>query len=299
VSEEEDSSPPPPAPVEEEVDAAPPPPAPLHYQSGDAYTHAHTTPPPPGTQPPQPTAAQLPSAVKQGWIHSKEPSGKKLWFRRWGVVSHGQLEMFEDQSARNLMLSVPLKECRVEKMKVRDGHLQKDCDYDYAIRLVLGKRGGIMAKNNMRFLAGETEVARSEWGGALMSCRLGKLEVYPTTYETPAAASAAAAVAKGLMHSAGKALVDGMMMETSDLMSQTNPGAPTIPMGDHTDYLGMGGGGSNEAPPPPPPPFFLPPTNVQTQSAGAPPIPPPPPPNMPNYSTQPMSPWAAAVSSEF
>ena len=40
-----------------------------------------------------------------------------------------------------------------------------DCDFEYAIRLVLSK--GRMGKN-VRILAGETDVARSEWGTALM-----------------------------------------------------------------------------------------------------------------------------------
>ena len=40
-------------------------------------------------------------------------------------MSPGQLQLFEDQSARNLIVSVPLKECRVEKTKINDGHKQK------------------------------------------------------------------------------------------------------------------------------------------------------------------------------
>ena len=48
-----------------------------------------------------------------------------------------------------IQVSAALKECRIEKMRVRDGHLQRDCDFDFGIRLVLGK--GLLGKN-MRLL---------------------------------------------------------------------------------------------------------------------------------------------------
>ena len=38
-----------------------------------------------------------------------------------------------------LLTTVPLNQCRVEKMRVRDGRVQEGCDFEFGIRIVLSK----------------------------------------------------------------------------------------------------------------------------------------------------------------
>jgi len=272
---------------EEEEGGAPPPPAlpPKGLGVSEDEFVCDIVPPPPAVA----TAAVGGATVgatdgaragKQGWIYSKEPKGKKVWHKRWAVISPGQLALYEDEAAAIKVMEVSLKECRVEKMRARDGHVQKDCDFEYAIRLVLEKKGFL--SSNTRVFAATSEEERGAWGAALMSCREGKLEVYPVAYATPAAAAAAAAAAKGMMQSAGQAWVDGMLLESDTLLSHAAPGAPPLPLQTETlpyQYTGEAptvskgalskGAEAAAGAGAPPPQHHVPLTNV----------PPPPPPN--------------------
>ncbi|EKX43973.1 hypothetical protein GUITHDRAFT_110081 [Guillardia theta CCMP2712] len=119
----------------------------------------------------------LPPPVRQGWLYSREPALLALWHKRWCVVRQGQLDLYEDDSMQKLVMTVPLSQCRIEKTRVMDGRLQQGCDFEYGIRVVLGK--GILMELGAqeRLLAAGSEEEREGWGAALMSCRQGALEV--------------------------------------------------------------------------------------------------------------------------
>ena len=69
---------------------------------------------------------------------------------------------------------LPMQECRVEKMVVRDGRLQSGCDFECGIRVVLGKGLGF---GKEKLLAAASPEEQNAWGGALMECRKGVLQV--------------------------------------------------------------------------------------------------------------------------
>eukprot|EP00960_Hanusia_phi_P065379 766077-Hanusia_phi.AAC.1 len=88
---------------------------------------------------PKDIQSAAPKAYYQGWLYSREPALLALWHKRWCVVRQGQLDLYEDDSMQKLVMSVPLSQCRIEKTRVLDGRLQQGCDFEYGIRVVLGK----------------------------------------------------------------------------------------------------------------------------------------------------------------
>jgi hypothetical protein len=64
--------------------------------------------------------------VYQGWLWCREPGMRKYWYNRWGVVRQGRFDIYEDPGAdeRKPLHTIPLNECRIERMAVKDGHLQ-------------------------------------------------------------------------------------------------------------------------------------------------------------------------------
>jgi len=125
-----------------------------------------------------PTAEELAlragPVVYQGWIHSREPTLRALWHRRWAVARQGRLDLYENETMAKIVSTVPLQQCRVEKLVVRDSRLQDGCDFEHGIRVVLGKGLGF---GKEKLLATTSEGEQNGWGGALMSCRQGVLEV--------------------------------------------------------------------------------------------------------------------------
>ena len=125
-----------------------------------------------------PTAEELAlragPVVYQGWLHSREPTLRALWHRRWAVARQGRLDLYENETMAKIVSTVPLQQCRVEKLVVRDSRLQDGCDFEHGIRVVLGKGLGF---GKEKLLATTSEGEQNGWGGALMSCRQGVLEV--------------------------------------------------------------------------------------------------------------------------
>jgi hypothetical protein len=125
-----------------------------------------------------PTAEELAlragPVVYQGWIHSREPTLRALWHRRWAVARQGRLDLYENETMAKIVSTVPLQQCRVEKLVVQDSRLQDGCDFEHGIRVVLGKGLGF---GKEKLLATTSEGEQNGWGGALMSCRQGVLEV--------------------------------------------------------------------------------------------------------------------------
>ena len=125
-----------------------------------------------------PTAEELAlragPVVYQGWLHSREPTLRALWHRRWAVARQGRLDLYENETMAKIVSTVPLQQCRVEKLVVQDSRLQDGCDFEHGIRVVLGKGLGF---GKEKLLATTSEGEQNGWGGALMSCRQGVLEV--------------------------------------------------------------------------------------------------------------------------
>ena len=135
--------------------------------------------------------------VCQGWIHSREPTLRALWHRRWAVARQGRLDLYENETMAKIVSTVPLQQCRVEKLVVRDSRLQDGCDFEHGIRVVLGKGLGF---GKEKLLATTSEGEQNAWGAGLMVCRHGVLEVAAPAATLPAAAApsqAAAAQAAG------------------------------------------------------------------------------------------------------
>ena len=120
------------------------------------------------------TAPPRGAVVYQGWIHSREPTLRALWHRRWAVARQGRLDLYENETMAKIVSTVPLQQCRVEKLVVQDSRLQDGCDFEHGIRVVLGKGLGF---GKEKLLATTSEGEQNGWGGALMSCRQGVLEV--------------------------------------------------------------------------------------------------------------------------
>ena len=76
---------------------------------------------------------------------------------------------------------LPMQECRVEKMVVRDGRLQAGCDFECGIRVVLGNGLGF---GKEKLLAAASPEEQNAWGGALLACRKGVFQV-PSQPYTP------------------------------------------------------------------------------------------------------------------
>ncbi|KAJ1468461.1 hypothetical protein T484DRAFT_1855133, partial [Baffinella frigidus] len=123
---------------------------------------------------PEEVAAQAGPVVHQGWIHSRENVLRGLWHRRWAVARQGRLDLYESEDVTKVVQTVPLQECRVEKLQVRDGRLQEGCDFECGIRVVLGKGLGF---GKEKLLAAASPEEQNAWGGALMACRQGVLQV--------------------------------------------------------------------------------------------------------------------------
>ena len=120
------------------------------------------------------TAPPRGAVVYQGWLHSREPTLRALWHRRWAVARQGRLDLYENETMAKIVSTVPLQQCRVEKLVVQDSRLQDGCDFEHGIRVVLGKGLGF---GKEKLLATTSEGEQNGWGGALMSCRQGVLEV--------------------------------------------------------------------------------------------------------------------------
>ena len=118
----------------------------------------------------------LPPAVFQGWLFAREPGLRKYWHNRWAVVRRGSLDIYEDPAAdeRCALYSVPLHECRIERMAVQDGHLQRGCDYEFAWRVVVPSKLGVGV--GKRIFAVQSEQERNDWGAALIASRTAKLQ---------------------------------------------------------------------------------------------------------------------------
>ena len=263
--------------------------------------------------------------VKSGWAMVKHLEVDIAWTRRWLVLRHGQLEVYDDQACSNLLYQDSLQECRIEKTQVRESTLQPGCDFDFAIRLVVGPTG----RSRLLVPEPDSEAQRSAWGAAFMSCRQRKLQVAAV----PNLAKVGGGIQRAVMI-AGSAIRDGMLHSVNGMVldpqeaSQLGGGALTGAAPSDQQYLEPPPiAAASSAPrkqeveplkqpptppleedsvPPPPPPIVAGEEAGQTsweafpESDEPPPPPPPPPPETIETPPTPlMNPWAAAVASQY
>ena len=121
-----------------------------------------------------PTAEELAlragPVVYQGWLHSREPTLRALWHRRWAVARQGRLDLYENETMAKIVSTVPLQQCRVEKLVVQDSRLQDGCDFEHGIRVVLGKGLGF---GKEKLLATTSEGEQNGWGGGTDELQAG------------------------------------------------------------------------------------------------------------------------------
>ena len=55
------------------------------------------------------TAPPRGAVVYQGWIHSREPTLRALWHRRWAVARQGRLDLYENETMAKIVSTVPLQ----------------------------------------------------------------------------------------------------------------------------------------------------------------------------------------------
>jgi hypothetical protein len=92
----------------------------------------------------------LSAPVYQGWLWCREPGLRKYWYNRWGVVRQGRFDIYADPGAdeRKPLHTIPLNDCRIERIAVKDAHLQRACDFEFGFRVIEAR--GV----SMRLLAG-------------------------------------------------------------------------------------------------------------------------------------------------
>jgi hypothetical protein len=166
---------------------------------------------------PQEDSAPLPPVVHEGWLFSKETGrSSKPWHRRWAVVRHGQMDVYEKEedapprigalpSQNRPLFTVPLRNCRIERAALQDSHVQSNCDFEFGFRILVATGTRLFGKEGAidRAFATESAKLRNEWGTALLANRQSKLEMpkeeeqAPPPAQTPAQADQAAGSGNG------------------------------------------------------------------------------------------------------